>query len=1064
MVTQKGWRRVTTVMVESGVLGEDAIRKPGGFVLSDVMMLSRLCSPVLRSLARLRPDMTLEDGVPRAVQEWEHSSNFERMIFYEMAEKFMEFEAEEEQQIQKMKLLASCSQFQAPAPKATKPPASPVPESGQQQVYIPKKSASKSRQPRRRQRRPPSTSAPGAPREIPAEAVHQYAEIMEGLDTSWEEEEDEKKEQGESGVPQDQEDRVFPDPSLLPYIDQLCDDEEFVCKVEAIIHPQFMADLLSPEKNQDPLDLVEELVEELNLTPSQLIEKRLLALSEEEREPSVCPTSHSDSTPSQSEEEDEVIGSGKGEDASCQAMKRPSPNKGIRSSQTELPTQFLSSPLAPPLHQRLRERHLPPKGGRPATSLFPQKCSSHDPQEGGMLPSLKNKDEAESLNTQEQDKAGGHLGQLNGDPPHAQWLRLEATTSITGKNSLNGNLTSQGDPKAGPGFQKPHTTKYSKEADNQEANVKGQLEVPRTTEQDGRAVKAQFQNGSQIVWKSLESALSSCGKQGGVQQWRVKCLKKAQVMGEGPGEDPRWTDHASQDTNYMLLADTVTQEGTLKLTMNRQEEQNIDCAEKATGQSLDRGSRGSEDTSGSIQLHSQSRGMACQWDNLLKQAGQELAQPECNKQDGCQREGFKDPNPWKGPNSATGATETHFGSTSLCGQSLKRQGSPTLVPAEPGKPFDGHETKAQPQMKAPIGWESAKAAVVTANSPVRSVRLFADRLALPKQSASARQDGQQPLVLDVNYPSLKPHVEPSCASGKQLTDSSSVGVLESQLPSIASEHPPYFTCVVLEPSSSSTQKGPGRSQESERPLAEQGEVTPWMGSSSAGKQTLKPTLNPSGYVSTFETEGGSCGPSGDHMPEPPSPGKAIATLPPPPGAQGCSSSHENDESKPRFESSDPPSSKVHGGTSSSKSDTKSLAEVEEGGLLEAVAKTSILLPELPGGCPKDSGKYGAQGEADEEEEDEELTTFSSLLASKLSLSPHSGHILPPREQRDTSLSSLTETGKQGAKTRHSPRGQVFQDSIVLLSKNVDANQTVYRSHKRKGGSSGTRRSKRLRNQ
>lgn len=44
-------------------------------------------SPVLRSLARLRPNMTLEDGIPRAVQEWEHSSNFERMIFYEMAEK-----------------------------------------------------------------------------------------------------------------------------------------------------------------------------------------------------------------------------------------------------------------------------------------------------------------------------------------------------------------------------------------------------------------------------------------------------------------------------------------------------------------------------------------------------------------------------------------------------------------------------------------------------------------------------------------------------------------------------------------------------------------------------------------------------------------------------------------------------------------------------------------------------------------------------------------------------------------------------------------------------------------
>lgn len=813
-----------------------------------------------------------------------------------------------------------------------------------------------------------------------------------------------------------------------------------------------------------PLCMVEVMYVGPFLFDLQLIEKRLLALSEEEREPSVCPTSHSDSTPSQSEEEDEVIGNGKGEDVSCQAMKRPSPNKGIRSNQVELPTQF---PLAPHLHQRWRERHLPPKGVRPAASLFPHKCSSHDPQEGRMLPSLKNKDEAESQNSQGQDKAGGHLGQLSGDPPHAQRLRLEATTSVTGENSLNGNLTSQGDLKAGPEFQKPHTTKYSKEADNQEGNVKGQLEVPRTTEQDSRAVKAQFQNGSQIVWKSLESALSSCGKQGGVQQWRVKCLKKVQVMGEGPGEDPRWTDHASQDTNYMLLADTVTQEGTLKLTMNRQEGQNTDCAEKATSQSLDQGSKGPEGTSGSIQLGSQSRGMTRQWDNLLKQVGQGLTQPECNKHDGCPR--VKDPNPWKGPNSATGTTETQFGSTSLCGQSLQRQGSPALVPSEPRKQFDGRETKAQPQIKTPIGWEPTKATVVTANSPVRSVRLFEDRLALPKQSTSARQDGQRPLVLevdrDVNYPILKPHVEPSCDNGQQLADSSSVGVLESQLPSIASEHPPYFTCVVLEPSSLSTQKGPGRSQESERPLAEQGEVTPWLGSSSAGKQTLKPTLNPPGYANTFETEGGSWGPSGDHMPEPTSPGKAVATLPTQPSTQGCcsSSSHENSESKQWLESSDPPPSEVHSGASSSKSGVKSLSKVEEGGLLEAVAKTSILLPELPGGSPKDGGKYGPQDKADEEE-DEELTTFSSLLASKLSLSPHSGRIPPPREPRDTLLSLLTETGKQGAKTRHSPRGQVFQDSIVLLSKNVDANQTVYRSHKRKGSSSGTRRSKRLRNQ
>ncbi|XP_074825507.1 NUT family member 1 [Natator depressus] len=264
----------------------------------DAEALACFFIPVLRSLTRLRPELALEEGVPRAVQEWERSSNFERMIFYEMAEKFMEFEAEEELQIQKMKLLNS-SQFQPLPADPPKLPSPPAPDAGQQQVYIPKKAASKGRQPRRRQRRPPGLPAPGEPREIPPEAVRQYAEIMEGLRPSWEEE------AGGRGEPQSQAQGALPDPALLQYVEQLCEDESFVCKVEAVIHPQFLAQLLSPEKRRDPLDLSEELEQELGLTPGQLVEKRLLALSEDELSPPACPAPHSDSTPSQSEEEDE---------------------------------------------------------------------------------------------------------------------------------------------------------------------------------------------------------------------------------------------------------------------------------------------------------------------------------------------------------------------------------------------------------------------------------------------------------------------------------------------------------------------------------------------------------------------------------------------------------------------------------------------------------------------------------------------------------------------------------------------------------------------------------------
>lgn len=55
-----------------------------GWTLKQTLMAY---SPVLRTLARLKPSMTLEEGLWRAVQEWQHKSNFDRMIYYEMARK-----------------------------------------------------------------------------------------------------------------------------------------------------------------------------------------------------------------------------------------------------------------------------------------------------------------------------------------------------------------------------------------------------------------------------------------------------------------------------------------------------------------------------------------------------------------------------------------------------------------------------------------------------------------------------------------------------------------------------------------------------------------------------------------------------------------------------------------------------------------------------------------------------------------------------------------------------------------------------------------------------------------
>nr|XP_014591075.1 NUT family member 2F [Equus caballus] len=274
----------------------------------DTEALSCFLIPVLRSLARLKPAMTLEEGLWRAVQEWQHKSNFDRMIFYEMAGKFMEFEAEEEMQIQKLQWMKGARGPPPPAPPRPDPQGPPAPEVGLQPVAsacTPRKAGPRGQparpQPHRPQRRPES----GAPKEIPPEAVREYVDIMEGmlglarpatreLDGGRKEDRNERQQEGGG---------VYPDLGLLSYIDKLCSQEDFVTKVEAVIHPRFLAELLSPEPQLDPLALAEELEQEEGLTTEQLVQKRLLALKEEEGVQR--PPSHSapplDSSPSESE-------------------------------------------------------------------------------------------------------------------------------------------------------------------------------------------------------------------------------------------------------------------------------------------------------------------------------------------------------------------------------------------------------------------------------------------------------------------------------------------------------------------------------------------------------------------------------------------------------------------------------------------------------------------------------------------------------------------------------------------------------------------------------------------
>nr|XP_058144512.1 NUT family member 2G-like [Dasypus novemcinctus] len=215
--------------------------------------------------------MSLDEGLQRAMQEWQQTSNFDRMIYYEMAAKFKEFEIEEDRQIQ---MLEEKNGFQCPPPPAPPnlhPQVPPGTMEGQKPVSNPKKSGPKAKVSRQRQRRQQRALKTKAPKEIPPEAVKEYIDLMDGLVGplhSASEGEDGKSE--EEGHGQQECDGIYADPDLLNYIHQLCAEEDFITKVEAVIHPRFLAELLSPGAHVDFLSLTEELQQEEGLTPTQV--------------------------------------------------------------------------------------------------------------------------------------------------------------------------------------------------------------------------------------------------------------------------------------------------------------------------------------------------------------------------------------------------------------------------------------------------------------------------------------------------------------------------------------------------------------------------------------------------------------------------------------------------------------------------------------------------------------------------------------------------------------------------------------------------------------------------
>ncbi|XP_073076170.1 NUT family member 2B-like [Manis javanica] len=103
----------------------------------DAGALSCFLIPVLRTLARRNPTMTLEEGLQRGVQEWHCLSKSERSIYYEMAGRFMEFETEEARQCQNAQWMKAAQGVPPPAPLRPVNRAPSAPERGQKRGMPP---------------------------------------------------------------------------------------------------------------------------------------------------------------------------------------------------------------------------------------------------------------------------------------------------------------------------------------------------------------------------------------------------------------------------------------------------------------------------------------------------------------------------------------------------------------------------------------------------------------------------------------------------------------------------------------------------------------------------------------------------------------------------------------------------------------------------------------------------------------------------------------------------------------------------------------------------------------
>ncbi|KAL7855707.1 hypothetical protein AOLI_G00193110 [Acnodon oligacanthus] len=221
----------------------------------DVEALACFFIPVIRSVTLQCPEIPFSEAVKTAVSEWEKHSNFDRMEYYHIAQRFMDFA---EEKLKRQRAEEEARAIQEPA-NHQQIPILKHEQSVKSTGYHLRKSSAGSRGAKGGARTPPGgqTLRRGV-QDLAEEALREYSEIMVVLETK------------NNGGSEEVHDGDEEEGSFAEYLNELCSQKKFVSEVGAEIDMAYISSLLSSDSNAIDMLMQPEDLDNSQEVPSSL--------------------------------------------------------------------------------------------------------------------------------------------------------------------------------------------------------------------------------------------------------------------------------------------------------------------------------------------------------------------------------------------------------------------------------------------------------------------------------------------------------------------------------------------------------------------------------------------------------------------------------------------------------------------------------------------------------------------------------------------------------------------------------------------------------------------------